>query len=207
MILPRLMDFYDLSPPCPLTSCRHSLHPLDPLLTLQNEGRNLFILWIQDLPRYGQAVCPQRQQSEYKDLIPPAIDTQVFRFVNSKSESLFQQRKNPRKIAWTVVYRRMHKKGITEEVAKKRSRRTVKHQRAVVGASMDAIRAKRNMKPEARAAARAAAIRDGKEKKKAEEAKRKSEKAKTATSTARGQPKISKQQAKGAKKTVDARSR
>lgn len=101
----------------------------------------------------------------------------------------------------------MHKKGITEEVAKKRSRRTVKHQRAVVGASMDAIRAKRNMKPEARAAARAAAIRDGKEKKKAEEAKRKSEKAKTATSTARGQPKISKQQAKGAKKTVDARSR
>jgi ribosomal protein L24E len=35
---------------------------------------------------------------------------QVFRFSTSKSSSLFLQRKNPRKIAWTVVYRRMHKK-------------------------------------------------------------------------------------------------
>lgn len=58
----------------------------------------------------------------------PAASLQVFRFLNSKSESLFLQRKNPRKISWTVVYRRMHKKGITEEVAKKRSRKNVKHQ-------------------------------------------------------------------------------
>lgn len=31
---------------------------------------------------------------------------QTFKFANSKNESLFLQRKNPRKIAWTVVYRR-----------------------------------------------------------------------------------------------------
>ncbi|CAG8590495.1 7055_t:CDS:2 [Funneliformis caledonium] len=42
----------------------------------------------------------------------------------------------------------MHKKGITEEVAKKRTRRAVKHQRAIVGASWEAIKAKRNQKPE-----------------------------------------------------------
>ena len=72
----------------------------------------------------------------------------------------------------------MHKKGITEEVAKKRTRRTVKHQRAIVGASWETIRAKRNQKPEVREAARAAAAREGKEKKKAEQAKRKAEKAK-----------------------------
>lgn len=53
---------------------------------------------------------------------------QTFRFSGSKTESLFLQRKNPRKIAWTQVYRRMHKKGITEEVAKKRSRKNVKVQ-------------------------------------------------------------------------------
>jgi large subunit ribosomal protein L24e len=53
---------------------------------------------------------------------------QVFRFISSKSESLFLQRKNPRKISWTVVYRRMHKKGLAEEVAKKRSRKNVKAQ-------------------------------------------------------------------------------
>nr|XP_018260321.1 50S small subunit ribosomal protein L24e [Kwoniella dejecticola CBS 10117]OBR82479.1 50S small subunit ribosomal protein L24e [Kwoniella dejecticola CBS 10117] len=55
-------------------------------------------------------------------------DSKTFRFLNHKSESLFLQRKNPRKIAWTQVYRRMHKKGITEEVAKKRSRKNVKVQ-------------------------------------------------------------------------------
>jgi large subunit ribosomal protein L24e len=72
-------------------------------------------------------------------------DSKVFRFNTSKSESLFKQRKNPRKISWTILYRRMHKKGITEEVAKKRSRRTVKHQRAIVGASLDVIKERRSM--------------------------------------------------------------
>ncbi|KAF9307751.1 60S ribosomal protein L24 [Podila horticola] len=135
------------------------------------------------------------------------IDNRSFRFVNGKAESLFLQRKNPRKISWTVLFRRMHKKGISEEVAKKRNRRTVKHQRAVVGASWEAIRAKRNQKPEVRAAARAAALRDGKDKKKQEDAKKKSEKAKSATSAARGQPKVSKQQAKGAKVSIANTSR
>jgi large subunit ribosomal protein L24e len=76
-------------------------------------------------------------------MVYPNIFFQIFRFGTSKSESLFLQRKNPRKIAWTVLYRRMHKKGITEEVAKKRSRRTVKHQRGIVGADFAAIVAKR----------------------------------------------------------------
>ncbi|KAF9584599.1 60S ribosomal protein L24 [Lunasporangiospora selenospora] len=135
------------------------------------------------------------------------VDNRSFRFVNGKAESLFLQRKNPRKIHWTVLFRRMHKKGISEEVAKKRTRRTVKHQRAVVGASWEAIRAKRNQKPEVRAAARAAAVRDGKDKKKADEAQKKSEKAKSANSAARGQPKFSKQGAKGAKVAIANTSR
>jgi len=101
----------------------------------------------------------------------------------------------------------MHKKGITEEVAKKRTRRTVKHQRAIVGAPWEMIRAKRNQKPEVRAAARAAAVREAKEKKKDDQTKRKAEKAKTATQAARGQPKISKQQARGSQQKVAAKSR
>lgn len=72
----------------------------------------------------------------------------------------------------------MHKKGITEEVAKKRTRRTVKHQRAIVGASLDVIKERRSIRPEARAAARQEAIKAGKEKRKAEESKKKAEKAK-----------------------------
>ncbi|SPO24934.1 probable ribosomal protein L24.e.A, cytosolic [Ustilago trichophora] len=120
----------------------------------------------------------------------------VFRFVSSKNESLFLQRKNPRKIAWTVVYRRLHKKGVTEEVAKKRSRKTVKHQRGIVGASLEQINARRNQKPEVRAAARQAAVAKSKEDKKAKAEARKANKAKSVGAGGAG-PQVSRQQMKG----------
>lgn len=64
------------------------------------------------------------------------------------------------------------------------------------------------MRPEARAAARQAAISEGKEKKATAESKKKAEKAKSASKAASGQaPKISKQQAKGAPSKVAAKSR
>ncbi|KAF1929309.1 uncharacterized protein M421DRAFT_419832 [Didymella exigua CBS 183.55] len=136
-------------------------------------------------------------------------DSKIFRFQNGKTESLFLQRKNPRKISWTTLYRRQHKKGISEEVAKKRTRRTVKHQRAIVGASLDVIKERRAQRPEARSAARAAAIKEGKDKKAASESAKKAEKAKSAAAGARGQAsKIqSKQGSKGAAPKVQARTR
>ncbi|KAL8729111.1 MAG: hypothetical protein Q9166_004942 [cf. Caloplaca sp. 2 TL-2023] len=127
-------------------------------------------------------------------------DSKIFRFQNGKTESLFLQRKNPRRIAWTTLYRRQHKKGISEEVAKKRTRRTVKQQRGIVGASLDVIKERRSQRPEARAAARQEAIKAGKEKKASAESKKKQEKAKSAAGAARGQAgrMVSKQGAKGA---------
>ncbi|KAJ7719080.1 60S ribosomal protein L24 [Mycena maculata] len=122
-------------------------------------------------------------------------DSKVFRFASSKNASLFLQRKNPRKIAWTQVYRRMHKKGITEEVAKKRSRRTVKHQRGIVGADLSAIAAKRNQTAAQRSQLRLSAIQKAKTEKKEKEVK----KAKPARSTGAAGPKVSKQQMKGGK--------
>lgn len=68
-------------------------------------------------------------------------------------------RRNPRQITWTVLYRRKHKKGTTEEVTKKRTRRNVKFQRSVQGATLENILAKRNQKPEVRKAQREQAIR------------------------------------------------
>ncbi len=88
------------------------------------------------------------------------------------------QRLKPSKLDWTVIFRRFRKKGITEEAAKKKARRTVKVQRAVVGADLDAIKAKRNMKPEVRAAQREQLIKTIKEKKKTEQEKKKAEKVK-----------------------------
>jgi large subunit ribosomal protein L24e len=95
-----------------------------------------------------------------------------------------------------------------QEVAKKRTRRTVKHQRAIVGASLDVIKERRAQRPEARAAARSAAVQEGKEKRAAAESKKKAEKAKSASGAARGQAqKVSKQGAKGAAPKVQARTR
>nr|CAD7265839.1 unnamed protein product [Timema shepardi]CAD7577455.1 unnamed protein product [Timema californicum] len=71
------------------------------------------------------------------------------------------------------VIRRKHKKGQEEEQAKKRTRRTQKFQRAIVGASLTDIMAKRNMKPEVRKAQREQAIRAAKEQKKAVKASKK----------------------------------
>ncbi|KAL8837857.1 MAG: hypothetical protein Q9170_002375 [Blastenia crenularia] len=136
-------------------------------------------------------------------------DSKIFRFQNGKTESLFLQRKNPRRIAWTTLYRRQHKKGISEEVAKKRTRRTVKQQRGIVGASLDVIKERRSQRPEARAAARQEAIKAGKEKKTAAESKKKQEKAKSAAGAARGQTgRIqSKQGAKGAPSKATGKNR
>ena len=57
-------------------------------------------------------------------------------------------------INWTVLYRRKHRKGMVEEAAKKRTRRTQKFMRAVTGATLQDIMAKRNQKPEVRKAQR-----------------------------------------------------
>jgi large subunit ribosomal protein L24e len=68
----------------------------------------------------------------------------------------------------------MHKKGITEEVAKKRSRKTVKHQRGIVGVGTDlqSILAKRSQTDAQRSEARLKAIAKAKSTKKETEAKK-----------------------------------
>ncbi|NP_001187050.1 60S ribosomal protein L24 [Ictalurus punctatus] len=101
------------------------------------------------------------------------IDGKVFQFLNAKCESAFLTKRNPRQINWTVLYRRKHKKGQSEEVTKKRTRRAVKFQRAITGASLAEILAKRNQKPEVRKAQREQAIRAAKEAKKAKQATKK----------------------------------
>ncbi|KAK2113806.1 60S ribosomal protein L24 [Saguinus oedipus] len=81
-------------------------------------------------------------------------DGKVFQFLNAKCE-------------------RKHKKGQSEEIQKERTRRAVKFQRAITGASLADIMAKRNQKPEVRKAQREQAIRAAKEAKKAKQASKK----------------------------------
>ena len=84
---------------------------------------------------------------------------QTFRFLDGRCHRAHLLKRNPRKVNWTVLYRRKHKKGQEEETSKKRTKRTHKFQRAVVGATLQDIMAKRNQKPEVRKAQREQAIR------------------------------------------------
>ena len=76
----------------------------------------------------------------------------IFQFLNAKCESAFLSKRNPWQINWTVLYRRKHKKGQSEEIQKKRTCRAVKFQQAIIGASLADIMAKRNQKPEVKKA-------------------------------------------------------
>merc|ERR1711920_1140685 len=90
---------------------------------------------------------------------------------SSKAYSLTQQRKKPAKLVWTQAWRRLHKKGLSETTTKKRTRRTGKVQRAVVGASLEDIKKKAAQKSELRTAARESALKELKERKAANKAK------------------------------------
>merc|ERR1711879_461926 len=57
--------------------------------------------WIQDPPRSRQDLCPLGLEG-----LPVHLEPQC---------RSFRTKKNPRKVDWTVVYRRMHKKGQVED--------------------------------------------------------------------------------------------
>eukprot|EP01035_Chromulina_nebulosa_P018763 gene18763-24530_t len=72
-------------------------------------------------------------------------DGQPLLLSSSKSKSLYNQRKKPAKLTWTQAWRRLNKKGKEEGVAKKKARRVIKVQRAIVGATLDELSKKRQI--------------------------------------------------------------
>ena len=106
---------------------------------------------------------------------------------------MFMRKRNPRVISWTQVYRRVNKKGVNVDVtSRKKQRKHVKIERAIVGVSLEAIAKKKAAKP---AGNKAAAIKELKKDKK-EKKEKKSKKSKT-----EGAP------AQKAAKTVSAKGR
>jgi large subunit ribosomal protein L24e len=83
---------------------------------------------------------------------------QVHIYLSSKCQRSADMRRNPRRVTWTVYYRRKHKKGAAEQEIKKRTRRNIKFQRAITGVTWNEILAKRNQQPEFRKAQRQDAI-------------------------------------------------
>eukprot|EP00127_Corallochytrium_limacisporum_P003711 Clim_evm43s152 gene=Clim_evmTU43s152 len=105
------------------------------------------------------------------------FDGKVVHFLSSKTESLYLQRKNPRKISWTVLYRRKYRKGTIEEVQKKRRKKATKFNRSVFGADIAEIEARRKEKPEVRKALRDEAVKKAKKAKEAKKAEKKNRRA------------------------------
>ncbi|KYQ94346.1 S60 ribosomal protein L24 [Tieghemostelium lacteum] len=115
------------------------------------------------------------------------LDSKVLHFINTKVESLSNRKINPRDIRWTNVYRRINKSTGDAVAAKKKSRRTKKVEKSIVGASLEVINQKRNLKPEVKAAQRETHLREIKEKKKAAAGKKEQQKtAKPSAKTAKG---------------------
>uniref|UniRef100_A0A5S6PZV8 Large ribosomal subunit protein eL24 n=1 Tax=Trichuris muris TaxID=70415 RepID=A0A5S6PZV8_TRIMR len=107
-------------------------------------------------------------------------DGKVNIFINKKCERSLKMRRNPRDTAWTVPYRRKHKKGVqAEEVVKRKVKKVQKFQRAIGIHSVADIMAKRNQKPEFRRAQREQAVKAAKEKTREQKAVKKAEKLKT----------------------------
>merc|ERR1712077_164062 len=125
------------------------------------------IMKIEICPYSGYKIYPGRGRTLIKQ------DGKTFKFLDSRSHKAHLLKRNPRKVTWTVLYRRKHRKGIEEEESKKRTKRTQKFQRAVVGATLQDILAKRNQKPDVRKAQREQAIRAAKEVKKTQKATKK----------------------------------
>mmetsp|Transcript_7319 Transcript_7319/g.20820 ORF Transcript_7319/g.20820 Transcript_7319/m.20820 type:complete len:157 (-) Transcript_7319:47-517(-) len=124
-------------------------------------------------------------------------DCKSFKFMDSKSESLWHMKRNPRRISWTAAYRHAHKKGLVAEKAKRKTRRTQKAQRAIVGMNIEALRAKRNQTKSERQAQRELALREIKDKKASEKAKKNI--SKNARAAHEKQPRQQKQRGKAAK--------
>ena len=70
-------------------------------------------------------------------------DGKVHFFITSKTRTLFHQKIKPVKLTWTQASRRYNKKIKVEDIQKKRTRKTTRVQKAIVGMSLDEIKRKR----------------------------------------------------------------
>jgi len=105
-------------------------------------------------------------------------DGNVVILSNSKCKGLLKQRKKPSKLVWTQAWRRANKKLKVEQVNRKKTKKSTRFQRAIVGASLDEIKKVRTQKPSERQASRDQKMADMKVKAKQLKDQRKAEKKK-----------------------------
>merc|ERR1712083_714258 len=84
-------------------------------------------------------------------------DGRTHYFISTKARSLFHQKIKPVKLTWNMAWRAHNKKIKVDEMQKKRTRKTTRIQKAVVGMSIEEIRRKKAESREDRDKANASA--------------------------------------------------
>ena len=79
-----------------------------------------------------------------------AKDGKIYYFISAKTASLFHQKKKAVKLTWSQAWRRFNKKIKADEIIKRRTKKTTRVQKAIVGISLDEIKRRRAEKPEER---------------------------------------------------------
>ena len=128
-------------------------------------------------------------------------DGRVHYFITHKAKSLFHQKIKPVKLTWTQAWRAYNKKIKVDDIQKKRSRKTTRIQKAVVGMSIEDIRRRKAESREDRDKANDAATKEIKERKTKQMQAKKSERSKVNKVQGKAADKaIKKVAAKGGKK-------
>merc|ERR1712079_408976 len=105
-------------------------------------------------------------------------DGRTHYFISTKARSLFHQKIKPVKLTWTLAWRAYNKKIKVDDIQKKRSRKTTRIQKAVVGMSIEEIRRRKAETTEDRDKSATAAAKEIKERKQAAIKKKRDERAK-----------------------------
>lgn len=92
-------------------------------------------------------------------------DGRLVYFISNKAFVHYLKKKNPRKVDWTAIYRRVNRKGVSKDTKKKAKRRVVKVTRGIVGASVEDIRRKKAAREEIRSASKTAAAKEAADRK------------------------------------------
>ncbi len=118
-----------------------------------------------------------------------AKDGKLYFFISHKARSMFTQKIKPVKLTWTQAWRRFNKKIRIDELSRKRTRKTTRVQKAVVGMSLDEIKRRKAESRDERDKKHETAVKEIKERKIKQIQAKQAERAKIAKVAPKSQPK------------------
>ncbi|MCP5470420.1 MAG: ribosomal protein L24e family protein [Chlamydiales bacterium] len=104
-----------------------------------------------------------------------AKDGRPFLFLSKRTRNFGLRKLKAQRLRWTTAWRRLHKKIKQSDTGKQKKKRVFKQERAIEGVTLDSIKKLKQAKPEDKKALAEEAIREIKERQKAQIAKRTAE--------------------------------